>query len=89
MRELGHAHPLHRQWRERQRLRADDLHHAAGTEDLPTRTPEERTLPAHEERNLRGTGEAPRHVQHRRNPAPGRQRGRQSSGRTQKPGQLP
>ena len=69
--------PLHRQWRERQRLRADDLHHAAGTEDLPTRTPEERTLPAHEERNLRGTGEAPRHVQHRRNPAPGRQRGRQ------------
>ena len=86
VRELGYAHALHRQRRKRQRLRADDLYHAAGIENLPARTSEERTLPLHEECNLRRTGEAQGDVQHLRNPAPGRQYRRHPAGRTEKPG---
>ena len=70
LQELGHAHPLHRQRREGQRLRPDDLHDAARTAHLPARTPQERTLPRHAQRRLRGPGEIPRHVHHPRAATP-------------------
>ncbi len=52
----------------RQRLRANDLHHAAGTENLRTRTSEEPTFPAHAQRCLCRPGETSRYVQYSRNP---------------------
>ena len=40
----------------------NDVHHAARTQDLPARTPEEQALPLHAQRNLYRTGKIPRHV---------------------------
>jgi len=69
VRELGYAHALYRQRRKRQRLRADDLHHAAGTEELPARTSEKRAFSLYEECHLRRAGKTQRNVQHFRDSA--------------------